>query len=206
MGVQLLLGGQVCAALRPPFSSSFTSADLCFTCQLLHSPLVISPPPHLEMYIFRLNFFQFWLHFISQDINFGKLCSQDSQNNSSVCTTLPGADWILKPAMAKTFKRPFLPFLSSFFFVSNRPWAAQNQAAHVTIVKTPQRPVRLWTLLLKICVAHAHTHHMIWTNSHRSFKMIHNMWVYNIARCLDKQTSVHCNDSPLFSINVNDVN
>ena len=31
-----------------------------------------------------------------------------------------------------------------FFFVSNRPWAAQNQAAHVAIVKTPQRPVRLW--------------------------------------------------------------
>ena len=46
---------------------------------------------------------------------------------------------------------PFLPFLSSFFFVSNRPLAAQNQAAHVAIAKTPQRPVRLcssWYLLL----------------------------------------------------------
>ena len=38
---------------------------------------------------------------------------------------------------------PFLPFPSSFFFVSNRPWAAQNQAAHVAIAKAPQRPVRL---------------------------------------------------------------
>ena len=43
----------------------------------------------------------------------------------------------------KILKRPFCPFLSSFFFVSNRPWVAQNQAAHVAIAKTPQRPVRL---------------------------------------------------------------
>ena len=43
----------------------------------------------------------------------------------------------------KNIKRPFLPFLSSFFFVSNRPWVAQNQAAHVAIAKTPQWPVRL---------------------------------------------------------------
>ena len=34
---------------------------------------------------------------------------------------------------------PFLPFLSYFFFVSNRPWAAQNQSVHVAIAKTPQR-------------------------------------------------------------------
>ena len=27
--------------------------------------------------------------------------------------------------------------------MSNRPWAARNQAAHVAIAKTPQRPVRL---------------------------------------------------------------
>ena len=54
-----------------------------------------------------------------------------------------GMDWVLKPAVAKILKRPFCPFLSSFFFVSNRPWAAQNQAAHVAIAKTPQRPVRL---------------------------------------------------------------
>ena len=60
-----------------------------------------------------------------------------------------GADWVLKPAMAKILKRPFLPFLSSFFFVSNRPWAAHNQAAYdVAIAKTPQRPVRLcWKTL-----------------------------------------------------------
>ena len=56
-----------------------------------------------------------------------------------------GADWFLKPAVAKILKRPFCPFLSSFFFASNRPWAAQNQAAHVAIAKTPQRPVRLWS-------------------------------------------------------------
>ena len=54
-----------------------------------------------------------------------------------------GADWVLKPAVAKILKWPFLPFLSSFFFVSNQPWAAQNQAAHVAIAKTPQRLVRL---------------------------------------------------------------
>ena len=59
---------------------------------------------------------------------------------------LPGADWVLKPAVAKILKRSFLPFLTSFFFVSNRPWAAQNQAAHVAITKTPQRLVRLWQL------------------------------------------------------------
>ena len=56
----------------------------------------------------------------------------------------PGADWVLKPAVAKILKRPFCPFLSSFFFVSNRPWAAQNQVAHVVIAKTPQRPVCIW--------------------------------------------------------------
>ena len=55
-----------------------------------------------------------------------------------------GADWVLKTAVAKILKRPFLPFISSFFFVRNRPWAAQNQAALVAIAKTPQRPVRLW--------------------------------------------------------------
>ena len=51
---------------------------------------------------------------------------------------------VLKPAVAKILKQPFCPFLSSIFFVSNRPWAAQNQAAHVAIAKTPQRPVCLW--------------------------------------------------------------
>ena len=56
-----------------------------------------------------------------------------------------GADWILKPAVAKILKRPFLPFLSSFFFVSNQPWAALNQVAYVAIAKTPRRPVRLCT-------------------------------------------------------------
>ena len=35
-----------------------------------------------------------------------------------------GADWVLKLAVAKILKRPFWPFLSSFFFVNNRPWAA----------------------------------------------------------------------------------
>ena len=61
----------------------------------------------------------------------------------------PGVDWVLKPAVAKILKRPFCPFLSSFFFVSNRPWAAQNQVAHVAIAKMPQQPVRLWLQLLQ---------------------------------------------------------
>ena len=61
-----------------------------------------------------------------------------------------GADWVLKPAVANILKRPFCPFLSSFFFVSNRPWAAQNQAAHVAIAKMPQRPVRLCVVALPL--------------------------------------------------------
>ena len=67
--------------------------------------------------------------------------------NISGVPVSPGADWVIKPAMAKILKRPFLAFLSSFFFVSNRPWADQNQAAHVAIAKKPQRPVRLWVSL-----------------------------------------------------------
>ena len=59
----------------------------------------------------------------------------------------PGVDWVLKPAVVKISKGPFCPFLCSFFFVSNQPWAAQNQAAHVAITKTQQWPVRLWLWL-----------------------------------------------------------
>ena len=59
-----------------------------------------------------------------------------------------GADWVLKPAVAKILKQPFLPFLplSSLWVTGpGRPRPeTQNQAAHVAIAKTPQRPVRLW--------------------------------------------------------------
>ena len=73
-----------------------------------------------------------------------------------------GADWVLKPAVAKILERPFLPFLSSFFLVSNRPWAAQNQAAHVAIAKTPQRPVRPCVQVIWI-ITHIHN----WLHSKR---------------------------------------
>ena len=51
----------------------------------------------------------------------------------------------------KNIKAALLTFFPSFFFMSNRPCAAQNQAAHVAIAKTPQRPVRL-------CLLYIHSH------------------------------------------------
>ena len=62
----------------------------------------------------------------------------DYKHCTNICSTYyTMADWVLKPAVAKILKRPFCPFLSSFFFVSNRPWAAQHQAAHMW--RSPKR-------------------------------------------------------------------
>ena len=76
-----------------------------------------------------------------------------SKNNRTQYTTQGRTGFSNQP-WQKYYSGFFLPFLSSFFFVINRPWAAQNQAFHVAIAKTPQWPVRLWYNAISITHDH----------------------------------------------------
>ena len=77
-----------------------------------------------------------------------KLECMDYKHCTNICSThytpFDNGGLGSQTGRGKNIKAALLPF--SFIFVSNRPWAAQHQAAHVAIAKAPQRPVRLCLL------------------------------------------------------------